>query len=217
MEGILGHVSARVGPDELVIRCRGDDERGLRQTDVKDIWRLTFDGGAVDMPEGYEPPKELPIHTELLRARAECGAVIHAHPPAALLCGLAGLEPRPVFGAYNIPAMRLALDGIPVYPRPILITRSELAREMVNVMGDRSVCLLLGHGVTVAAESVEHATVLAVNLNELLAITVDLARLGARPPVLSQRDVDELPDLGQSFNVGKAWQALVGELDGART
>ena len=113
--------------------------------------------------------------------------------------------------------MRLALDGIPVYPRPILITRSELAREMVNVMGDRSVCLLLGHGITVAAESVEHATVLAVNLNELLAITVDIARLGARPPALSQRDVNELPDLGQSFNVGKAWQALVAGFDGART
>ena len=217
VEGILGHVSARVAPDELVVRCRGEDERGLRQTGVKDIWRLTFDGAAVDMPDGYEPPKELPIHTELLRARPDCGAVIHAHPPAALLCGLAELEPRPVFGAYNIPAMRLALDGIPVYPRPILITRAELAREMVDAMADRSVCLLRGHGITVAAESVEQATVLAVDLNELLAITVDLARLGARPPVISQRDVDELPDLGQSFNVGKAWQALLAELDGGAT
>ena len=179
VEGILGHVSARVGPDELVIRCRGEDERGLRQTGVKDIWRLTLDGEVVDMPDGYEPPKELPIHTELLRARPDCGAVIHAHPPAALLCGLAELDPRPVFGAYNIPAMRLALDGVPVYPRPILITRAELAREMVDAMADRSVCLLRGHGITVAAESVEHATVLAVNLNELLAITVDLARLAS--------------------------------------
>jgi ribulose-5-phosphate 4-epimerase/fuculose-1-phosphate aldolase len=213
VEGILGHVSARVGPDELVVRCRGEDEQGLRRTRVTDVWRLTLDGARVDLPEGYQPPKELPIHTELLRARPECGAVIHAHPRAALLAGLAELEPRPVFGAYNIPAMRLALEGIPVYPRPILITRPELARELVDAMGDRPVCLLRGHGITVAAESVEQATVIAVNLNELLEITVELARLGAHPPAVSERDLAELPDLGQGFNVGKAWQALLAELD----
>jgi ribulose-5-phosphate 4-epimerase/fuculose-1-phosphate aldolase len=213
VEGILGHVSARVGPDELVVRCRGEDEEGLRRTRVTDVWKLTLDGVAVDLPAGYEPPKELPIHTELMRARPDCGAVIHAHPPAALLAGLAGLEPRPVFGAYNIPAMHLALGGVPVYPRPILITRPDLAREMAEAMGDRPVCLLRGHGITVAAESVEQATVTAINLNELLAITVELARLGADPPVVSERDLAELPDLGRGFNVGKAWQALLAELD----
>jgi ribulose-5-phosphate 4-epimerase/fuculose-1-phosphate aldolase len=84
---------------------------------------------------------------------------------------------------------------------------------MVDAMGDRPVCLLRGHGITVAATSVEQATVIAINLNELLEITVELARLGADPPVVSERDVAELPDLGQGFNVGKAWQALLAELD----
>jgi hypothetical protein len=45
--------------------------------------------------------------------RPRAGAVVHAHPRAVLACGIAGLELRPVFGAYNIPAMRLAADGIP--------------------------------------------------------------------------------------------------------
>jgi len=81
---------------------------------------LTFAGEPIDLPLGYEAPKELAIHTELLRARPDLGAVVHAHPRSALLAGLAGLTARPVFGAYNIPAMRTGGRwgaGVPE-PRP---------------------------------------------------------------------------------------------------
>jgi ribulose-5-phosphate 4-epimerase/fuculose-1-phosphate aldolase len=213
VSGILGHVSARVSEAEIVVRCRGIDERGLRATRASDVWRVTLDGKAVDLPAGYEPPRELPIHTELLRARPDLGAVVHAHPQSALLAGLAGLRPRPVFGAFNIPAMRLALDGVPVYPRAVLITRPDLGREMVAAMGSRPVCLLRGHGITVAAATVEQAVVSALNLNELLGLTVELARLEAAPPELEAEDLAELPDLGSSFNDHKAWQALLDELE----
>jgi 3,4-dihydroxyphthalate decarboxylase len=213
VEGILGHVSARVADDELIVRCRGRGERGLRRSSPGEVWRVTLDGEPVDLPEGFDPPKELPIHTELMRTRPELGAVVHAHPPAALLSGLAGLEPRPVFGAYNIPAMRLALEGVPDFPRPVLITRRDLALEMLEAMDGSDVCLLRGHGITAAAASVEAAVVLAVNLNVLLDVTVALARLGADPPDLDPRDIAELPDLGSSFNDLLTWQALVAELD----
>lgn len=214
VEGILGHVSARVSDDELVVRCRGAErERGLRNTQASDVWRVSLDGAPIDVPEGYSPPKELPIHAETLRRRPEFGAVIHAHPPAALLAGLAELRPRPVFGAFDIPAMRLALRGVPVFDRPILITRAELADEMLAAMGDSNVCLLRGHGITVGAPTVEQATVLAINLNTLLDVTVKLAQLGAEPPDLSEEDLAELPDLGSAFNDQLVWQALVAELD----
>ena len=109
------------------------------------------------------------------------GAVVHAHPYAAVLCGLAGLELRPVVGAFNIPAMRLAEEGVPVYDRPVLISRDTLADEMVMALNDRRACLLYGHGVTVVGATVEQATVTATDVEELCRLTVDLARLGARP------------------------------------
>lgn len=214
VDGALGHVSARVGPSELVVRCRGPEERGLSRTTPGDVWRATLDGEAIDLPRGYAVPNELPIHAELLRARPELGAVVHAHPPAALLAGLAGLRPRAVFGAYNIPALRIALDGVPVYDRSVLITRAELAHEMVDAMAGADVCLLRGHGITVGAATVEQATVLAVNLNVLLRVTVELARLGAEPPELDERDLRELPDLGSTFNDDMAWRTLVAVLPG---
>jgi ribulose-5-phosphate 4-epimerase/fuculose-1-phosphate aldolase len=209
VDGILGHVSARVAGDELVIRCRGGArERGLRFSKPSDVWRLTLDGEPVDVPETHE----LPIHTETLRRRPEFGAVVHAHPPAALLAGLAGLQPRPVFGAYNIPALHLARRGVPVYDRSVLITRAELAAEMLAAMGDADVVLLRGHGITVGAPTVEQATVLAVNLNVLLDVTVKLRLLGAGAPDVPAADLAELPDLGSAFNDQLVWQALVAEL-----
>ncbi len=214
VDGILGHVSARVAADELVIRCRGAGERGLALTGPGDVWRVDLEGRPVDLADGYAAPNELPIHAELMRARPEVGAVIHAHPRSALLAGLAGLSPRPVFGAYDIPALRLALDGVPVFESAALIDSRELALEMVAAMAERPVCLLRGHGIVVAAPSVEAATVLAVNLEALLSVTVELARLGATPPELTPAELAALPDLGSSFNDGLVWQALAAEADG---
>lgn len=212
VEGILGHVSVRVAADEMLIRCRGPQERGLAHTRAEDVWRVNLSGDPVDLPDGYAPPKELPLHGELLRARPDLGAVVHAHPRSALLCTLAGLQPRAVFGAYDIPAMRMAKQGIPVYERPVLIHSVELAQEMVDAMGSSDVCLLRGHGVTVAGEGVEQATTRTITLDRLLDVTVQLAQLRAAPPEVSDLDGAELPNLGSSFNDALAWQALVAEV-----
>ena len=82
---------------------------------------MPLDGAPAGLPDGYAPPSELPIHAETLRRRPEVNAVVHAHAPSVVMADLAGLALRPIVGAYNIPAMRLALDGIPVYPRAVLI------------------------------------------------------------------------------------------------
>jgi ribulose-5-phosphate 4-epimerase/fuculose-1-phosphate aldolase len=211
VEGVLGHVSVRTGEDRMLIRCRGGDEHGLMFTTDDDV-RLTDLGGTIiGDAEGHRVPDELPIHGELLRARSEVNAVVHAHPPAVLLCGVAGLELAPVFGAYNIPAMRMAVDGVPVYPRSVLIRRPELAHEMIAAMGDRPVCVLKGHGITVTGASVEEAVVRALNLNTLATVTLELARLGARPDLVPVEDVAELPDLGSAFNDLAVWRYHVAK------
>ncbi len=214
VEGVLGHVSARVG-DRMLIRCRGPAEHGLRFTTSHDVRLVDLDGGAGELDGGWAVPNELPIHGELLRARPRVGAVVHAHPPAVLLCGITGLPLRPVFGAYNIPAMRMALEGVPVYPRPVLIRRPELAAEMLEAMGDRPVCVLRGHGITVAGETVAQAVVTALNLNALATVTLELARLGRAVPEVPPEDVAELPDLGSAFNDEAVWRYHVAKADGA--
>ncbi|MCL6594178.1 MAG: class II aldolase/adducin family protein, partial [Alicyclobacillus sp.] len=162
MEGlvdeVLGHISVRTADGlGMWIRCRGPLEQGVAYTQADAIQRVTLDGEGAAL--GYDVPKELSIHAELYRARPDVQCVLHAHPPAALLAGLSGLELRPVFGAYNIPAMRLALEGIPVFPHSYLISRPELGQAMVSAMAGKDVCLLRGHGITVAGASLEDTVV----------------------------------------------------------
>jgi 3,4-dihydroxyphthalate decarboxylase len=211
VDGILGHVSARADDEHLLVRTRGPQERGLRHTIAADIRLVNLDGQGDDLGE-WTVPNELPIHTEVLRARPDVGAVVHAHPPALLTCGLAGLPLRPIYGAFDIPGMRLAAQGVPVYPRSVLIRNRELAKEMLACMDNRAVCLLRGHGVTVTGATVQEAVVRTIALETLARVTLDLAKLGADVPVVPADDLAELPDLGSGFNNDAQWRALIAEL-----
>ncbi|MPZ82510.1 MAG: class II aldolase/adducin family protein [Actinophytocola sp.] len=213
-EDILGHVSARVGTDTILVRCRGPREQGLLLTLDEDVRQVDLDGRGDEL-ESWSVPTELPIHAEILRARPAVDAVVHCHPPAVLAAALAGVELRPVFGAYNIPAARMALDGIPVYPRKILVRRPELGRELVAAMGVAPVCVLSGHGIVTVGSgphAVEQAVVRALNLGLLARVGVEQARLGGRPADLTPEDIAELPDLGAAFNDLNLWRHHVARL-----
>lgn len=88
MEGILGHISFRVSPpDLLLIRCRSADDTGVAYTRPSDIRLVRFDGTAGapgELDNGYQVPKELPVHVESMRASPDIRAVAHLHPPRRL-------------------------------------------------------------------------------------------------------------------------------------
>lgn len=197
---ITGHVSARVpGTAEMLLRCRGDDEYGLQFTTESQVRRLDFDGGGPGLGAHHVAPLELPIHGEMYRARPDVGAVVHAHPVAALLCGLGGVELRPVFGAYDPYALELAAGGIPVFPRSVLIDRPEVAAELVATMGAAPVCLMRGHGITVTGDTVEQATIRALKLEALARVAWQLASAGRSVPDLP---ADELASFTARFQGG---------------
>ena len=203
-EDVLGHISLRTGPDRVLVRCRGPQEEGLFLTLPADVREVDLDGAPVGRSlDGWAVPNELPIHAEILRARPDVDAVVHCHPPSVLLAGLEGVPLRPVFGAYNIPAARLAIDGVPVYPRSVLVRRPELGREVAAALGPASVLVLRGHGIATVGSgphAVEQAVGRALALDVLARVSLESARLGGRAAELPPEDVAELPDLGGSFN-----------------
>jgi ribulose-5-phosphate 4-epimerase/fuculose-1-phosphate aldolase len=207
VEGVLGHVSMRFG-EGMLLRCRGPEEAGLRFSSARDVRLIGLDGTPLEDLEGWKPPNEWPIHGEIMRLRPEVGAVVHAHPPAALIVALAELPLRPVFGSFNIPALHMALGGVPIYERSVLITRPELAQEVDAAMGDRPFCIMRGHGVTVTGANVPQAVVRAVNLDVLTSVTRELALLGASSAEIPAEDLAELPDLGSAFQDEMVWRAL---------
>jgi ribulose-5-phosphate 4-epimerase/fuculose-1-phosphate aldolase len=209
---VLGHVSVRLDADRILLRCRGPEDRGLLFTVPDDIREVDLDGRG-DLDGGYAIPNEFHIHTELFRARPDVQAVVHVHPREVIVADLAGIALRQVFGAYNIPASRLANQGVPVYPRSVLVRTPELGRTVAAAVGDAGVCILRGHGVVTTGESVEQATLRALDLAELSRISTEVGLLGGRPQVLADDDRRELPDLGSSFNDLSRWRHYVGRLE----
>lgn len=210
VEDILGHVSVRNGQDSLYVRSRGPNERGLLFTEPADVHEVPLTGDTT-LPDGYQAPNELPIHREVLSARPDVQAVVHVHPPEVVAADLAGLTLRPIVGAYNIPALRLARDGIPVYPRGVLINRPELGQEVAAALGKSQVCVLRAHGIVTTGVSVQQAVVRALNVTALARITLMADRHGT-PPDLPEADVAELPDLGSTFNDELIWRHHVARL-----
>jgi ribulose-5-phosphate 4-epimerase/fuculose-1-phosphate aldolase len=188
MKGLVrettGHVSARI-PDtnEMLIRGRGNGESGLLFTREEDVLRCDFDGSGIADNAAVGTPQELPIHGEIYKARPEAMCVVHAHPPGALLCGITGIELRPIFLAYDPSAARFGFDGVPVFPRSMTLTRPDEVWPMLEVMGDKTYCLMRGHGITVYGRSVEEATVRAIKLETLARINWAAAQRGGAPDV----------------------------------
>ncbi len=187
-----GHVSARIpGTDNILIRARGPAESALLFTEESDVLRTDLDGNILGTKEGVTIPNEFPIHGELFKARPDIGCVVHAHPPAILVCGITDLELRPIFGGYDPSAMRLAIDGVPIYPRMITLHRPELAQDMIRIMNGKDVVLMLGHGITVVGRTVEEATIKAIKLESLARINWHARQRGVPVKELSAEDLAE--------------------------
>jgi ribulose-5-phosphate 4-epimerase/fuculose-1-phosphate aldolase len=196
---ITGHVSARIpGTNEMLVRCRGGNERGLIYTDVAQVRRMPFDikGGQTD-DEGYMIPIEVAIHGEMYKTHPETMSVVHAHPRASVMCGILGLELRPIFGAFDPGGLALAARGVPVYPRSVLISRPELGQDLAKAMGGKSVVLMKGHGITSIAGSVEAATIQAIKLDSLAAMILEIAHLGREAPSISHEDLEAFGMVGE--------------------
>jgi ribulose-5-phosphate 4-epimerase/fuculose-1-phosphate aldolase len=211
VEHMLGHVSARVSPDELLVRCRGPRESGLAYTTADDVRPVRLDGRG-DLG-AWTGPNELPIHTEVMRRRPAVGAVVHAHPPAVVALSLVGAPMVPIYGAYDIPGARLAADGIPTWDRSALIRTADLAAQMVGALGERPVLVLRGHGLVSVADgpprtAVAQAVLQAVAVDTLARTTLTILSAGGVPRPISDEDLADLPDLGAGFNVDTMWRHL---------
>ena len=187
-----GHVSARVGSNRMLIRCRGSDEAGIVFTVPEVVREVDFDGRDPEGDAEFEKPSELPIHGEILRLRPDVNAVVHCHPKASMICSLLGLDLQPIFGSFDPTASALAAAGIPTYQRSILIRSKSLAHDLVEALGDKSVCLMKGHGIVAVGDTVEEATLNAIRLETLASISLEVLKAGGQLISMPDEDLSSL-------------------------
>jgi L-fuculose-phosphate aldolase len=179
-----GHLSARVpGTPHVLIRARGPGESGVRYTTADDIILVDLDGKKVEGGnDELVPPREVFIHTWLYRTRPEVSAVVHAHPPTVVLFTICKKPLLPLYGGYDPSSLKLLTEGIPTYPRSVTVTNDKLGQEFAGVMKGRA-CLMRGHGITTAGDSIEDASLTAISLNILADMNYRAHLLGDPEPI----------------------------------
>jgi HCOMODA/2-hydroxy-3-carboxy-muconic semialdehyde decarboxylase len=176
----FGHVSARVAGERVLITPR----RALGLVTEPELVELDLSGRQV-AGEG-SPPLEASMHLAVYRRRPEVMAIARGHPRHVAAYGCAG-EPLRVahgFGA-NLGAI------VPVFTQPFLVTSGEMAEGVADALGAAEAVILQSSGMLAVGQSVPHACVQALFLEETAEVQLlaQAARLTPRfySPEAAQR------------------------------
>jgi L-fuculose-phosphate aldolase len=150
--------------------------------------------GAVEGSQ--KPSSEWRFHLDILKARPEINAVVHAHPPYSTILAIMGMAIPPVH--YMIACA--GGDSIRCAPYATYGTQ-ELSAHAVKALEGRSACLLAHHGMIAVGPSLTKAMWLAVEVEALARQYHGCLQIGT-PPLLSKVEIETV--LGKIKNYGPA-------------
>ena len=175
-QGTSGNISAR-WRDGVLITPSGIPYAALKPSHIV---RLAMDG---KLTGRHAPSSEWRFHRDILARRAEVGAVVHTHSPAATALAICGRE---------IPAVHymIAAAGGPTIRCAAYATygTQKLSDNALKALKGRTACLLANHGVIATGPTVEKALWLASEV-ETLARQYVLALKVGKPRILSNAEI----------------------------
>jgi ribulose-5-phosphate 4-epimerase/fuculose-1-phosphate aldolase len=167
---IWGHASVRAGHgDGIYIKSSGWAFEEVDESKVIEVsWdgRLTSGSGSVHI--------EVPIHTQVMRARPDVGCVVHCHAPAVTAFAsldqpIRAISHEGVFFADNLPRFERTGD---------LIRTRELGDALADVLGDAPAAIIPQHGLVAAGPDPAAAVMYAVLLEKACRIQLMAAAAG---------------------------------------
>jgi L-fuculose-phosphate aldolase len=190
--GTSGNVSLRFG-DGLLITPSGVPTQDLAPDGIVP---MAMDG---TYPAGLKPSSEWRFHRDILAARPEIGAVVHAHPihcTAFALCGREIPAVHYMIAAFGGPTVRCA----PYAP----YGTEALSVLALKALEGRSCCLLANHGMIAAGADLKRAVWLADELETLCHQYAVALQVGA-PLTLSDAEIAETVERfrGYGLNAGR--------------
>lgn len=174
--GTSGNLSVRI-PGGMLITPTGIT---CDEMTPADIVELDARGGA----HGRRlPSSEWRIHLDILAARDEFGAVIHAHPvfATALACN------RRAIPAFHYMVAVAGGSSIPLAPYATFGTKA-LSRNIVRTMGGVTACLVANHGIIAAGATLSQAAELAAEVETLAEQYVHALQAG-KPKILPRAEM----------------------------
>jgi L-fuculose-phosphate aldolase len=134
------------------------------------------------------PSSEWRFHLDILKARPDVNAVVHAHPTYATTLAIMGMEIPPIHYMIAVAGG----DSIRCAPYATFGTQ-ELSHHAVRALDDRLACLLAHHGMIAIGPSLPKAMWLAVEVEALARQYHGCLQIGT-PPLLPPAEIRNVLD-----------------------
>ena len=178
-QGTSGNISLRHG-DGMLITPTSTPYEAMKP---EQIVFMKIDGTA---DTKQRPSSEWRFHRDILKARPEVNAVVHAHPSYATILAIMGREIPPIH--YMIACA--GGDTIRCAPYATFGTE-QLSQHAVTALEGRSACLLAHHGMIAIGPSLAKAMWLAVEVETLARQYHGCLQIGT-PPLLSKTEIENV-------------------------
>lgn len=170
-----GNVSVRLGPDRLLATPSGLSKGFLTAEQL-----VLTDLNGVPLPDseqtapGLRPSSELRMHCAAYRERPDIAAVVHAHPPIATACTVAGVS----LAEGVLPEVVVNLGAIPMarYATPSSAEGPEVIRELI---ADHDALLLDHHGSLTVGQTAFEAYLKLEKVENAAQVYLAARQLGA--------------------------------------
>ena len=204
-EGILdysGHVSTRIPERDAFVIQIGSTSRA--EVTPQSMLVVDYDGKVLE-GDG-QPPSELPIHLEILRARPDVQSVLHSHMELAIaFTMMEGVKLLPM----RARASRWK-NGIPTDPDPSHIKLPEQGRALARTLGPHHAVLMRAHGLCLVAESVRALFVDAIHFKENATAQMQALQAGAKPMPLTEAEIAQIEQMEmRDWHIKKLWNYYV--------
>ncbi|MEF2545612.1 class II aldolase/adducin family protein [Aurantimonas sp. E1-2-R+4] len=182
-QGTSGNISARHG-DAMLLTPSATPYEEL--TPEKIVF-MPLDGDGTDWSGPLKPSTEWRFHRDILRARPDAGAVVHAHPTFATTLAItrraipACHYMVAVFGGTDVRCSGYARYGTP-----------ELSHEALTALEGRTGCLLANHGAITIGSDLDKAMWRMVELETLAKQYHHSLQLDGGPVILSDVEIAEV-------------------------
>ena len=178
-QGTSGNISLRHGEGMLVTPTSTPYEA----MQPEQIVYMHLDGSH---DPAQRPSSEWRFHRDILKARPEANAIVHAHPPYSTMLAIMGMEIPPVH--YMVACA--GGDTIRCAPYATFGTQ-ELSEHAVRALEGRLACLLEHHGMIAIGPSLSKAMWLAVEVETLARQYHGCVQIG-QPPLLPSDEIERV-------------------------
>ena len=187
-----GNISAKLEDGSFMATPTGISKSFITS---EKLVRIDREGNVLEALEGYRPSSEIKMHLRCYEERADVGAVLHAHPPAATGYAVANIP----LDEYSMIETVLTLGSIPVTPYGTPSTY-EVPDAIAPYLGEHDALLLQNHGALTVGADVVTAYYRMETLELFAKISLNAHLLGGAKE-LSRENIDRLISMRQGYGI----------------